>query len=303
VKPISPDELRVRVRAGERVLELERRLAERNQQLEHANERLTAAYQRIEEDISAAAGVQASLLPPPELRTLGVACNWCFRPSSYMSGDIFNFFAVDDRHVGFYLLDVSGHGVPAAMTSVALSMVLTPDGTQDGLLKKYDAASGTFKVARPEEVMSVLNRRFQTHDHRHFTMSYGLLDLEASVLRLAQAGNPNPLLVHAEGGVKSLTHGGMPVGLWPQMDFDCIEVPFLQGDRLVLYSDGVSECTNPNGVEFGDERLVAYLKDAAHQPLPALLNGLERHLEAWRGSTAFNDDVSLLAIELIGEEK
>src|SRR4029453_13608998 len=91
VKPISPEELRVRVRAGERVLELERRLADRNRELEHANGQLTEACQRIEEDISAAKGIQESLLPLPELRTLGVACNWCLRPSNYMSGDIFNF--------------------------------------------------------------------------------------------------------------------------------------------------------------------------------------------------------------------
>ena len=67
--------------------------------------------------------------------------------------------------------------------------------------------------------------------------------------------------------MRTLTNGGTPVGLWPDMDFDCIEVPFQRGDRLVLYSDGIPECTNPRNEEFGDERLMKYLSESATQPL------------------------------------
>ena len=134
-------------------------------------------------------------------------------------------------------------------------------------------------------------------------MSYGLLDAQRSLLRLAQAGNPNPLLIQTEGGVRSLTSGGMPVGLWPDIDIDYIEIPFAPGDRLVLYSDGITECTNDDGEEFGDERLVQYLAASAQGSLDMMLHGLERRLEHWRGSTGFRDDISLLAVELIGQEK
>src|SRR5205085_986941 len=115
--------------------------------------------------------------------------------------------------------------------------------------------------------------------------------------------NPNPLMIESDGRVEPLTTGGTPVGLWPDSDFDYIEVPFKRGDRLVLYSDGITECTNPENEEFGDERLVHYLSEAAAQPLDTMLNGLERELEQWRGSTAFTDDVSLLALELTGKEE
>ena len=185
--------------AGERILQLEERLADRNTELALSNVQLESAYGRIEADIRAAAWAQENLLPRPGLNALGVACNWRYRPSSYMAGDIFNFFALDERHVGFYLLDVSGHGVPAAMFSVALSMLLNPDATDGSPLKRYDRAAGRFELAEPREVMAELNRRFQSKDDRYFTMTYGLLDSETSLLRLAQAGNPNPLLIDPEG--------------------------------------------------------------------------------------------------------
>lgn len=295
VKPISTEELRVRVRAGERVLDLQQRLAEKNI-------RLQTAYESIQADIRAAAWVQTNLLPPPAPNVPGVACSWRFRPSNYISGDIFNFFQIDDRHAAFYLLDVSGHGVPAALFSVALSLVLTPDGAHGSPLKRFDTVGGTWQPAHPEDVISELNRRFQTKDDRYFTMSYGLLDLQSSTLRLAQAGNPNPVLIQSGGKVRSLTSGGMPVGLWPEMEFDSIEVPFLRGDRLLLYSDGVNECTNARQEEFGAERLLDCLRLSASQELDTILNGLERELEAWHGSRNFDDDVSLLAIERTGEK-
>jgi len=302
VKPITADELSVRIRAGERVLELERTLADQNRKLEHANSSLQGAYERIENDVKAAAWVQQNLLPEPDLETQGVACNWRFRPSSYMSGDIFNFFPLDERHVGFYLLDVSGHGVPAAMRSVALSVALTPDGAHNSPLKRYDAACGDIVVVRPSDVISELNERFQTRDDKHFTMSYGVLDPHRRVLRLAQAGNPNPVLIRRGGRVTTLSNGGMPVGLWPEIDFDSVEVPFELGDRLVLYSDGISECANSQNEEFGDARMLAYLSNACNSSLESMLKGLERELERWHGSVDFEDDVSVLALELVREE-
>jgi sigma-B regulation protein RsbU (phosphoserine phosphatase) len=302
-KPVSIDELRGRIHAGERILKLEQRLADKNRDLEVASSKLRTAFERIESDLRAAAWVQENLLPSPQLNALGVTCNWRYRPASYMAGDIFNFFAIDERHVGFYLLDVSGHGVPAAMLSVALSIMLSPDGGHGSPLKRYNPFGQTFEVAKPVEVMTELNKRFQSMPDKHFTMSYGLLDAETSLLRLAQAGNPNPLMIQSSGHVKALTSGGMPVGLWPSMDLDYIEVPFERGDRLMLYSDGITECTNARNEEFGDDRLVKYLRDSAAQPLHTLLNGLEGELETWHGSTRFTDDISLLAVELAGQKE
>src|SRR3984885_6757546 len=138
VKPISPEELRVKVRAGERVLRLQQGLADNNRELASINRRLQSAHKLIEDDLKAAAWMQTRLLPSPAMLAHGVRCEWRLEPSGYVAGDTFNFFAMGEQHVGFYLLDVSGHGVPAAMLSVTLSMMLTPDETAGNPLKRYN---------------------------------------------------------------------------------------------------------------------------------------------------------------------
>jgi phosphoserine phosphatase RsbU/P len=298
VKPISPEELRVKVRAGERVLSLQQGLADKNRELAGINDRLQSAHRLIEDDLKAAAWMQERLLPPPALLAHGVRCEWRLQPSGYVAGDIFNFFAMDDQQVGFYLLDVSGHGVPAAMLSVTLSMMLTPDATHGSPLKRYDSATGHFEILSPGDAVRELNRRLQSKDDRYFTIVYGLLDTCTSTLRVAQAGHPGPVLIKKDRDPQILGTGGMPVGLWHDIDFDCFETSFSHGDRLLLYSDGVTECMNAQGEAFGENRLLLHLKRWAAQPLDELLGGLLVEVRTWRGVLEFGDDVSLLVIEM-----
>lgn len=299
VKPISREELRVRIRAGERVLNLERGLAERNRQLASANVELHSAYERIEKDLQAAAWLQENLLPPAALSAEGISCRWYFRPSSYIGGDIFNFFSLDRGMVGFYVLDVSGHGVPAAMLSVTLSMVLAPDATRGSPLREFNPLTGCFDVVEPAAAVRELNRRFQSRDDRYFTMIYGIADTRACTLRMVQAGHPSPIFIGSEG-LSMLGTGGMPVGVWPEMDLDVIEVPFHPGDCLVLYSDGVSECMNPQGEVFSEERMIRYLREAAKKPLDGMLKGLEAELDEWSDGVPYRDDVSVMALKFSG---
>ncbi len=172
VKPgPGTEELRVRqsVRAKGYVVNLERGLALKNRELEGRwTTKLQQAYGRIEDDLKAAAWMQASLLPAASPNALGVKSEWRFRPSRYVAGDTLNIFPIDQNHVAFYLLDVSGHGVPAAMLSVTLSMLLTPDNTPGSPLKRFDAASQTYLTVPPEDAIADLNRRFQSRDDQYF---------------------------------------------------------------------------------------------------------------------------------------
>jgi sigma-B regulation protein RsbU (phosphoserine phosphatase) len=298
VKPVGPEELRVKVRAGERVLSLQQGLADKNAELARINRQLQFSHKLIEDDLKAAAWMQQRLLPPPALEAHGLRCQWRLEPSGYVAGDIFNFFAMDEQEVGFYLLDVSGHGVPAAMLSVTLSMILTPDATRGSPLKRFNRATQLSEILSPGDAIRELNRRFQSKDDRYFTMIYGLFDTRTSMLRVAQAGHPGPILIRTDGQPEILGTGGMPVGLWPEIDFDCFEVRVNTGDRLLLYSDGVTECIDEKGEAFGENRLLGYLTDRASEPLNQLLGGLLQEIRNWRNSAEFGDDISLLAIEM-----
>jgi len=180
-------------------------------------------------------------------------------------------------------------------------MVLTPDATQGSPLKRYDAATGRSQVLSPEDAVHELNRRFQSRDDRYFTIIYGVFNIRSSTLRFAQAGHPSPILVRSEQEPAILGNGGMPIGLWPEIEFDCFDISVSPGDRILLYSDGVTECVNGHGEAFGEGRLLAYLREQQSRPLEELLTCLLAEITLWHGNSEFSDDVSLLAIEITGE--
>jgi hypothetical protein len=109
-----------------------------------------------------------------------------------------NLFAMNAHQVCLYLLDVSGHGVTPAMLSVTLSSHLTADASHGNPLRRYDRGRGTFDPLSPGDAIRELNRRFQSKDDHYFTMIYGLFDSRSSVLSLAQAGHPSPILMRKE---------------------------------------------------------------------------------------------------------
>jgi sigma-B regulation protein RsbU (phosphoserine phosphatase) len=184
------------------------------------------------------------------------------------------------------------------MLSVTLSMMLTPEAAHGSLLKHYNGAKGLFEVTSPCGVIQELNRRFQSRDDRYFTIVYGLFDTSKSILRLAQAGHPGPILIKKNGDLSVLGTGGMPVGIRPSIEFDCFDTFISHGDRLLLYSDGVTECMNAREEAYGEKRLLDYLKLYSARPIDAVLEGLLKEITGWRQATEFADDVSLLAIEM-----
>ncbi len=292
-KPFHEDELRARMRAGERIVALERSLLESNQQLRQA-------YTTLREDLQAASQVQQSLLPSPSTTVPGLQFAWFFCPHTFVAGDSFNFYRLDETHVGFYSIDVAGHGAAAAMQSVTLSRFLSPLLEHDSVLKYFVPNPPHYVIRRPEAVVRRLNDCFQsnTDTMRYFTMVYGVIDLANNRVRLTQAGHPSPL--HQRGRtVTAIGVGGFPVGMLPGMDYEYEEFDFQPGDRLVLYSDGITECLNPEGAEFSPERLVALLRDQDTLSLQDTAKYIEHHLRLWRESDVFDDDVTLFAIERV----
>ena len=132
----------------------------------------------------------------------------------------------------------------------------------------------------------------------YFTMVYGVLDKDSGCLRLAQAGHPAPILLRRNGPPEPLGDGGFPLGMLPDRSYDALEYHVEKGDRLFLCSDGVLECTNSAGEEFGQHRLMEVLNKHRQSSLETLLHSLQSTMHQWAGATEFADDVTLLALEL-----
>ena len=301
VKPAHPDELRARLHAGERIIELEKKLAGEKEALAEAYHALSIAHEKIGSDLRAAAKLQTSLLPHPG-RLQNLQYDWVFRPISQVAGDIFNVLPLDNQHVGFYQLDVSGHGVTAAMLSFSLSKALQTTPMRDSLVKRFTPEAPHYRISPPDEVVRELNRNFQNEGDMYFTIIYGVLNIASGCLQLTQAGHPNPILIRRKSAAIPLGDGGFPVGALPDMQFDLIEEKLMPGDRLLLCSDGVTECQGTYREQFGMNRVMDCLNRGGEQSLSELIRNLEESLLGWRESDEFDDDVSVLAMEWTPED-
>jgi sigma-B regulation protein RsbU (phosphoserine phosphatase) len=285
-KPFDQNELRVRLDAGERIIRLERTLAAQNL--------------RMKGSLDAAADVQRSLLPKDLPETLGANFAWHYEPCDELGGDILNVLPLDDRHVALYLLDVTGHGVPAALLSVTLSRMITTRGRGSSLLID-DVTNPEGPVIRaPRKVIEQLNDQFPmaTQGNRFFTMVYGVMDTQTGVLNYTLAGQPPPVLVRRGRPAEQLGGTGFPVGVVTDPDFDEYNLDLEPGDRVFFYSDGITEARNQQASMLGAEglvRLIDACRDLSlHECLAACLQGLRD----WSGPVPFDDDISMLAVEM-----
>jgi len=296
VKPVYREELRVRTRAGERILRLETALEERNRRLNEINRTLTDAYATIRHDLESAAAMQKALLPSP-LRLSGVTVDWLFQPSSFVAGDMFDYFALDEQQLSFYQLDVAGHGVPAALLSFTLNRVLS-QGAEEQQLRRQTANLDPTTI--PARVVGELNRRFQSgiDPLLYFTMIYGHLDRRSGRVCLTQAGHPRPIWLHrADHRAELMGGGGFPVGMLPDLEYEVMSFDLAPGDRLFLYSDGITECASEHGELFSEARLTELLEATVDQPVATVAARVGQALQKWKGDDNHQDDITLLILE------
>ncbi|TAE26771.1 MAG: response regulator [Candidatus Kapaibacterium sp.] len=302
-KPFNKEELRVRIRAGERVIQLEKILEERNKKLREAQESL-------QKDLRAAASLQKSLLPDKKesqpFLAQGYRYDWLYVPAAFIGGDSINFLRLDNNHAGFYIVDVAGHGIPSAMTSVMLHQTLSAANGQAGLLKDDISFMPHVYIRPPAEALYELNNASQNeHDAmNYFTMMYGVMDVRTSHITLAQAGHPPAILLRANGSAELVEGaGGVPIGMLPDMVYDQTEITLNLNDRLFFYTDGITECENRFGEQFSQERLIETLTNYATLPLDEIIAELAAEIRLWRGSNSYDDDITLFAIEKCAEKK
>ena len=260
-----------------------RRIAELR--LLDTNERLRKANDKMQRDLRAAARIQQSLLPTQELHLSRAAMGWSYLPCDELAGDILDIFQIDASRIAFYVLDVSGHGVQAALLSTTLSRWLSRSSSE---LK-----------CQPAAILENLNDNFQLDNdcQQFFTCCYGLLDLEALTLSFASAGHPSPILLRGDASTE-LHLPGFPVGVVATPEFDLEVIKLRKGDRIFIYSDGAVEHVAPTGQQFGT---VGLIQELIRNRSVSLQTSIELSLGAVLNSIAdgkTNDDISMLGIEI-----
>jgi serine phosphatase RsbU (regulator of sigma subunit) len=264
---------------------IQRQRAQNEKQLLHA--RLRDAYRQLRKDLEAAAVIQSTMLPAAA--TLGdVHYRGLFRPSSLIAGDTYNVVRRTDGGIGFFQVDVAGHGAPAALVSVACHHTLS-----QAMLTR---TQGTHL----EEIVAQINEDWP-ENLPYFTMILGEIDPRGQRASIVQAGHPSPLVIRRGGIVEPIGDGGFPVGMIPFASYERLEFDFGPGDRLLIFSDGLVEAENPEGEQFSEARLHRLVGDNATGSTPAVLDTLDDVLRKWRGSETLDDDLSVLMLERLTE--
>lgn len=300
-KPVSSDELRARLRAGERIVGMHKELVQKNRLLGSTLAQLQKVHELLDRDLVEARKLQQTLVRD-RFRNWGAGAATLFlRPSGHVGGDLAGFFDIDDRRVALFSVDVSGHGVASAMMTARLAGYLSNAAPDQNIALRL-LPDGTRDSWPPEEVATRFNRAMleDIQVDQYFTMAYAEVDLPTGRLSLVQAGHPYPMILRRDGSIERLGQGGMPIGLMPDCHHDRIDARLHPGDRLFLLSDGFTECPSPEGEELGEDGLERLLFKNRHLDSSALLDALIWDLATYMGSEDFPDDVSGLLFDYLG---
>jgi len=280
-KPFDPQEVLARVRAQLRIRHLAASLSRSNAQL-------VIREQLMLEELRAAAEVQKHLLPGVDLTNSRLICGSVFEPSLAIGGDIYNALELPGGATLVYMADVSGHGVASALLTMSLAQWLSSFAAT----QTPDASPSPSAILRSLEVEYPFERF-----GKYFSIVIAVVDPATGQVRYSAAGHPPPLLITTSGEVVRLEAGGPVIGMGFGLTFDEATCTLAAGDRLLFYTDGVTEDLDANGVRFGHDNLGRYFVERARVALPEVCGSLGAMLRLRRGDAPAADDIALLAFE------
>lgn len=299
-KPVDPPELIARIKAGERLLTLERDLRQKNLLLSDTVRALETAQDAISRDLAEARNLQLSLVRDRERQLEGGVISLLLRPSGQVGGDMVGFFDIGAGLTGLYNFDVSGHGVTSALLTARIAGLLSGASPEQNIAIEQGASGA--RGRDPAAVVQTMNRIMlsEIQTDRYLTIAYAELDSRSGDVRMVQSGHPHPTIIHEQGHCTLLGTGGMPVGLVEQAQWESFGTRLRPGQRLLLTSDGVTECPNPEGVELGHDGLEAIIARLHGLRGSTFLDAIIWELGRWHGSEDFPDDVSLALFDFQG---
>ncbi len=267
-----------------------RDLTEKNHALQAAYNELKAAQdqliekERLERELKVAADIQLSILPDVLPSVEGFDFGARILPARQVGGDFYDVFALDKNQTGVVIGDVADKGVPSALFMArahALIMAEADTGRNAG------------------EVLRLVNHHV-THlekSAQFVTALYGILNSTTGEFAYARAGHEPPLILNPDGFVERIPHGpGMSLGLWDKITLDERSVGLRPGSTLLLFTDGMTDCRNPNGVPFGLERIKQTLATLAGHSGQEVCDRLFDALKTYQSGAPQDDDVTLVAV-------
>ncbi len=296
-KPFNSVELRARLRAGRRIVEAQKALAEKNVALSQTLENLSDAYAAIDRDLKGAQKFQEALVPERFIDFGQAHVSLLFRSSGHVGGDLVGYFPVREGEMAVFSVDVSGHGVASALMTARIAGYLSATSPERNIALRQ--VEDGYAIAPLEDVCAQLNALLleDAESDQYLTMSIAWCDLRNGDVRLCQAGHPSPVVQRKSGAIEFVELWSTPIGLLDDAEFATHELRLSPGDRLVFYSDGVTECPDAQDTLLDEPGFEQFLSQHRHLHGPNLMQGILEYLIEFRGEDDFPDDISALSIE------
>lgn len=257
-------------------------------ELRRAHDELKVAHDLLDEEIKVVAEIQRSLLPAELPRVPGLELAAAYRPATRAGGDYYDVFERPDGRWAILIADVSGHGSPAAVL-----MAITHSLTHSHPRPEASAAQML------DHINHHLTARYTHSNGRFVTAFIGLYDPRSHELTYASAGHHPPRVKACDGKVWKLDGSqGLPLGVMPKWRYEDAAAKLRIGDRVLMYTDGVTEAMNPASELFGEERLDAAVHHCGLDAAGIVASVIER-VEKFSDGRAADDDRTLLAVRVV----
>ena len=241
----------------------------------------------LDDELAIARQLQFSILPERTPQIAGLEIAAVYKPMSAVAGDFYEFLVADEDHVGFLVADVSGHGVPAALIA---SMIKVAAQSANG------CASDPGELLR--NVGSILNKNVRG---QLVSAAYLWMDTVSHTAAYSAAGHP-PLLRwrKSDGSFSRIESNGLVFGVDMGSEYPVCRFPLLQGDRFLLYTDGVTEPENAAGQQFGEYRLEKIMSEHELRSVSELSELLPAEIRSWQPvEMAQQDDITLILVDVV----
>ena len=277
-KPIDLDDLSVTIEKAISQINYIRQMQEEHTQLEN-----------IKGDLAVAREIQLAILPcifppfPEEADKLDIAASMV--AAKDVGGDFYDFFRIDDDHIGFAIADVSGKGVPAAIFMAVSRTLIRATG---------------IRGSQPAECINYVNELLvkESVNCMFVTIFYGIYTLSTGEISYCNAGHNPPYLMKADGQVEELPMSQDPMaGAIEGLQYHESHLTLQKGDTLVMFTDGVNEAMNINFEEFGDERFIATLKKTAGKTCQEIIENVKGDVAAFTKGAEQSDDITMLVLK------
>jgi sigma-B regulation protein RsbU (phosphoserine phosphatase) len=245
---------------------------------------------RLDEEMRLAARLQQDFLPKSLPQVGRVHFHVLFRPAGYVSGDLYDVMRLDETHVGFYMADAVGHGMPAALLTMFI---------KNALVTKQIVPGG-YRLLPPGETMARLNDALVGQNLSYATFAtaiYGTIDTQTLEVSCARGGHPNPIVLRGNGAVECLHADGSLLGIFPDEVFTTAHTTLGGGDRLLIFSDGVDVAFSDDQT-VDSQRWLSEIEKRRHLSSEDLLKSISEHLDRENGSLAPKDDLSVIIAEV-----